>query len=465
MASKDRDPRIHRLREIETEEVSLVDRAANKRKFAVIKREDQHMGKAKAPTVMFDDLNRAQVVKMVIAPELKATVLEGATGALERLTVLVSAVNDADEREGADASEGLPADWASEFTEIGQLLLALVEKYKGKKPEDSKKPEEAPAATGESGTVVNDAAPAVKTDAAPAAKSDDKPAEPAAAGATPAATATGDTPPDAATAPAAAAGAAPAPASDPAPAAGASAEPAAAAAPAEPAAATEPTETEKKAKPAPEPAQLTTGFADSLIAIAARLKAMAAAGVGDDLEGLVKDMNGLLGSCPGPDEAATTFAGLLNHLVTKNAGALAPALAEVAERVLVLADAVKKAEKPGDKEMKELGSIHALLKSLVVEKQAPVVPPAAPGLTADEVKKQIEAGIAAAVTPLKAELEALKVEKAALAKKLGEPAAPRASSPEAVPTSADGVGSRLLFPINYNDPLYREDLKKSGIDF
>lgn len=118
-----RDATQHRLTDIETEEVSLVDKGANKRKFAVIKRDLETNTMSRGPE-MFEDINKEKtivektetVVETAVtttdAPvdEKASAILEGMTAGLEKLASLTEMVKSHVEKSETAKPETL-AEW------------------------------------------------------------------------------------------------------------------------------------------------------------------------------------------------------------------------------------------------------------------------------------------------------------------------------------------------------------------
>lgn len=135
MTTQNEQPQVFRLEDIQVHEVSVVDRAANKRKFLIVKNEGVMSKKSGAGaevkpngkgghTVAKDDVTTAppsgepppappantaadstptpapQVEKLRISPEARAEMLKRTTGALERLTTLKTMLEGAEEAAG-----------------------------------------------------------------------------------------------------------------------------------------------------------------------------------------------------------------------------------------------------------------------------------------------------------------------------------------------------------------------------
>lgn len=154
---------LHRLRDIVVEEVSLVDRAANKRRFLVVKRSDGMSGdngesgvekakkkpapgdeqvdeaKAKKPPVD-EEANDAEKAKdagcapadeepkpkrkadLALPAELKESLLTTLTQAMERLMALANQIKNAGEPDGEADDASLPDDLGTEIDAIAELL-------------------------------------------------------------------------------------------------------------------------------------------------------------------------------------------------------------------------------------------------------------------------------------------------------------------------------------------------------
>jgi hypothetical protein len=153
--------------------------------------------------------------------------------------------------------------------------------------------------------------------------------------------------------------------------------------------------------------------------------------------------------------------------VEKREGRITRTLREVAERAGSLANRIKgMTEAPGMKELRELKSIGTLISALAEKYPRPAAKTETPDvekLVAAAVEKAIGQAVSEAVKPLQGEIARLREENVKLAKALAEPAE-RASSAEP-PASSPGANADILFPLDYNDELYRDELKKRGINF
>ena len=163
---------VHRLRDIVVEEVSLVDRAANKRRFLVVKRSDGMSGddgesgvekakkkpapqdeqtdeaKAKKPPQDEADAEKAKgdtagepsdaepkpkrKADLALPADLKEALLATLTQAMERLMALANQIKDAGEPDAEADDPSLPEDLGSEIDAIAELLGEATTK-RGKK--------------------------------------------------------------------------------------------------------------------------------------------------------------------------------------------------------------------------------------------------------------------------------------------------------------------------------------------
>lgn len=122
----------NRLHNMEVEEISLVNVPANKRKFLVVKHLDgtsenlelvrQEGGNitlvSKGDDELPDDQSPAGLDGLKLSKEDKEALLSGAAGALERLTSLTKALDEAEESDGAEVPEVV----LQEFDAVGDLL-------------------------------------------------------------------------------------------------------------------------------------------------------------------------------------------------------------------------------------------------------------------------------------------------------------------------------------------------------
>lgn len=124
----------HRLHDISVDEVSTVDRAANRRRFLILKRSDE-MGDS--PEVIKDEDGNlitkkpddaADKAELMIPGPVKEAVTRSATEALNRLQSLVNMVKTA----GATDEESktpLPAKIGAELKAVAGMLGGIGEKY------------------------------------------------------------------------------------------------------------------------------------------------------------------------------------------------------------------------------------------------------------------------------------------------------------------------------------------------
>ena len=143
-----RKRRRHRLRDIEVSEVSLVDRAANKRKFLVTKREGEMLKTIdlKGSTDFGTDPNhlKSEVRKGEAIPTpVKNVVQRALTEATERLMGVVQAVRRAEESTER-APRPLPQSIGKEIMAVGSLLQGVLRSYPSpvESDEDKKKDED-----------------------------------------------------------------------------------------------------------------------------------------------------------------------------------------------------------------------------------------------------------------------------------------------------------------------------------
>lgn len=113
-----------RLSNMNTQEVSLVDNAANKRRFVIVKR-DQEMSDKK---VTKDALR--------LPSEAKQGIMDGVAQALDKLTALATMVGEAE----TDDTATVPSDLGLALKQVGELIGGLGDQYA---------PADAPPAEGE----------------------------------------------------------------------------------------------------------------------------------------------------------------------------------------------------------------------------------------------------------------------------------------------------------------------------
>ena len=167
---------VHRLRDIVVEEVSLVDRAANKRRFLVVKRSDAMHGESdengvekakKKPASEDEPIDEAKAKKspqdeepedaaadadpavcqppdadakakpkrkadVALPADLKESLLSTLTEAMERLMALAQQIKDASEPDGEADNAALPDDLGAEIEAIAELLGEATAKRKKK---------------------------------------------------------------------------------------------------------------------------------------------------------------------------------------------------------------------------------------------------------------------------------------------------------------------------------------------
>lgn len=121
-----RENTTHRLTDIETEEVSLVDKGANKRKFAVIKRDLETKEMSKGPE-MFEDINKtesvattpdANVVKETpVVDEKASAILQSMTTGLEKLASLTELVKSAVEKSEVTTDDAI-VQWQTAMADV-----------------------------------------------------------------------------------------------------------------------------------------------------------------------------------------------------------------------------------------------------------------------------------------------------------------------------------------------------------
>jgi hypothetical protein len=146
---QDDDEKVHELVDIITEEVSDVDRAANRRTYLVVKRsadmdedtlgpeliedEDSNLtaiGKAEDEEDDEDAQEAARRRKqaLVLPGPVKQALLGATTGALRRLTTLVASIKDAEEMSGR-VDKPMPGAVARELEGICDALAKLLDRY------------------------------------------------------------------------------------------------------------------------------------------------------------------------------------------------------------------------------------------------------------------------------------------------------------------------------------------------
>ena len=121
------------LKDIQTKEVSLVDRAANKRKFLLVKRKEGTMGGQSQGLGLEELRGQAEIPPPVLAAVIKMT-----QSAIEKLISLASDLEgmqksgddsaDTKKQEGEKGTP-LPEDIAKEFRAIMAILESVLQKY------------------------------------------------------------------------------------------------------------------------------------------------------------------------------------------------------------------------------------------------------------------------------------------------------------------------------------------------
>ena len=105
-----------RLKDIIPEEISIVNRAANKRRFLVVKKLEgaQHM--------------KTNITKVAIPKSVHAAMLRALTESLERLVSVVNGVKGA-ELTDDQTDQPIPSELSTEISEISKILTGLLEAY------------------------------------------------------------------------------------------------------------------------------------------------------------------------------------------------------------------------------------------------------------------------------------------------------------------------------------------------
>jgi hypothetical protein len=143
------DDRVHRLLDIVTQEVSLVNRAANRRRWLVRKGTETMEGQKKTEGTKGDETKPAPVEKKVSLPKaIKDSVLKLVGTAQARLEKLVSGIKGM--KEEAEA-KGLPSEAASEFKGVATALRAINSRYPAPKAKGEGEGEDEDAGAGEQG--------------------------------------------------------------------------------------------------------------------------------------------------------------------------------------------------------------------------------------------------------------------------------------------------------------------------
>lgn len=121
--SKPGDKELHRLEDMLVEEVSTVDRAANKRKFLIVKR-GQPMA-TPGPEVVTDKDGNLITTTIKMRAAWKEDIIKTAAEALERLAGLVETTKAAAESDDADE---FPTEITDELTAIADAITGITEK-------------------------------------------------------------------------------------------------------------------------------------------------------------------------------------------------------------------------------------------------------------------------------------------------------------------------------------------------
>lgn len=128
-----KEKQLHRLEDIETEEVSIVDRAANKRKFLVVKRSGDmgpQLKKNEDGTFSIVDQD-GKPVTIRMKAEWRDSIVGVAADALERLTNIVEMAKGAEESDGDDLV--FPEEIAKEILSIAESIHGLPAQVGAKK--------------------------------------------------------------------------------------------------------------------------------------------------------------------------------------------------------------------------------------------------------------------------------------------------------------------------------------------
>ncbi len=117
-----------RLSDMQTQEVSLVDAAANLRRYVIVKRDEG---------IMSEQNNRTVKVALRLPTEAKQGIMDGLGQALDKWTALASMVGEAE----ADDAATVPTDLGMALSQCGDLVKGLAEQYA---PAPAEAGEEAP---------------------------------------------------------------------------------------------------------------------------------------------------------------------------------------------------------------------------------------------------------------------------------------------------------------------------------
>lgn len=113
-----KDDATHRLEDMTTQEVSLVDRAANLRTFLTLKSEDNN-------TMPTEDKSEQNKSALVLPTQARDTLIEGVADALEKLTGVTQAIKEST----TDDSAEVPSEMPQMIKEAGELLSKLAAKF------------------------------------------------------------------------------------------------------------------------------------------------------------------------------------------------------------------------------------------------------------------------------------------------------------------------------------------------
>lgn len=136
-----------RLSDMQTQEVSIVDAAANLRRFVVVKRNSD----------MSDQKETAKVA-LRLPTEAKQGIMDSLGQALDKLTALATMVGEAE----ADDAAAVPADLTIALTQTGESIAAVGQQYAPVDPATQADPSNTPIAADASpeGKTVDPSAPA-----------------------------------------------------------------------------------------------------------------------------------------------------------------------------------------------------------------------------------------------------------------------------------------------------------------
>ena len=124
---------VNRLHDILVQEVSLVDRAANKQKFLLLKRDADMANKTTGAEVVSDESGNLTTIvdtdkddSLSIQNDDKTEILQVATKALALVTKASEMIKA---EEDDSTAEGIPADIAKELSTARDILFAISEKH------------------------------------------------------------------------------------------------------------------------------------------------------------------------------------------------------------------------------------------------------------------------------------------------------------------------------------------------